>query len=98
MTTHEPIEHHPDPLPHQQRRARRPHGASQPLRRNREQRLIAGVCAGIATFVGSTPRRIRILWLLTLVPSLGVTAFAYPLLWLLLPSAPTGSTPGRTSH
>jgi phage shock protein C len=87
-----------DPLPHTQRRARRPYGADAPLLRLRSGRVLAGVCGGIARFVGTSPRRIRALWLVTLFPSLGVTAFAYPLLWLLLPLEPMDSTPERKAH
>jgi len=79
--------HSHDPLTHQQRRARRPWGATQPLHRSRDTRLIAGVCGGIADFTGANPAWVRGLWLLSLIPSLGITALAYPLLWLLLPRA-----------
>jgi phage shock protein C len=75
----------PDPLPHQQRRARRPLGAAAPLRRSREDRVLAGVCGGIASFVGARSRTVRWLWVVSLLPSLGVTALAYPALWWLLP-------------
>jgi phage shock protein PspC (stress-responsive transcriptional regulator) len=87
-----------DPLPHDQRRARRPSGAPSALRRSREERVIAGVCGGIAAFVGTPPLRIRAIWLISLIPSLGVTALAYPLLWLLLPAAVTDSTPERRAR
>ena len=74
-----------DPLPHAQRRARRPHGAASPLRRSRQQRVVAGVCGGIAEFVGARPSSVRLLWLVSLLPSLGLTLLAYPALWWLLP-------------
>lgn len=77
----------PDPLLHEQRRARRPAGADRPLRRAREGRVVAGVCAGIAAFVGARPWTVRALWLVSLVPSLGITALAYPAAWLLIPPA-----------
>ena len=83
----------PDTLLHQQRRARRPQGAVAPLRRSREDRVVAGVCGGIASFVGARPRSVRWLWIVSLLPSLGVTALAYPALWWLLPlqGTPTAS-------
>jgi len=74
-----------DPLAHDQRRARRPVGASGPLLRSRRSKVVAGVCGGIAGFVGAPPNAVRTLWLLSLLPSLGLTALAYPALWLLLP-------------
>jgi phage shock protein C len=81
-----------DPLPHRQRRARRPLGAEAPLRRSREHRVVAGVCGGIATFVGARPRTVRWLWIVSLLPSLGITALAYPALWWLLPLQATPPT------
>lgn len=76
-----------DPLRHVQRRARRPHGASAPLFRSR-RRVIGGVCGGIAAFVGARANVVRGIWLVSLLPSLGITALAYPAMWLLLPLEP----------
>jgi phage shock protein C len=81
------MEPRPDPLVHDQRRARRPAGAERPLRRAREGRLIGGVCAGIADFVGTRAAIVRALWLVSLIPSLGITALAYPAAWWLIPPA-----------
>ena len=83
-----PIEARPDPLAHEQRRARRPVGADRPLRRARTGRVLGGVCAGIAAFVGARAWTVRAIWLVSLVPSLGITALAYPAAWLLLPLEP----------
>ncbi len=76
-----------DLLLHQQRRARRPSGQA-PLTRARHGRWIAGVAQGIARFVGTRAMLVRVLWLLSLVVSLGITAFGYLALWLLLPREP----------
>lgn len=76
-----------DPLRHEQRRARRPLGASAPLLRSR-RRVLGGVCGGIADFVGARAGVVRGIWLLSLLPSLGITALAYPAMWLLLPLEP----------
>lgn len=76
-----------DPLRHEQRRARRPLGADAPLLRSR-RRVVGGVCGGIATFVGARATVVRGIWLLSLLPSLGITALAYPAMWLLLPLEP----------
>jgi phage shock protein PspC (stress-responsive transcriptional regulator) len=93
MTTARRDRPHPetDPLAHDQRRARRPAGAAGPLRRSEGRRVVAGVCGGIATFVGARPAAVRLLWAASLIPSLGSTALAYPVLWWLLPS---DRTPG----
>lgn len=76
-----------DPLRHDQRRARRPLGADAPLLRSR-RRVIGGVCGGIAAFVGARPGTVRAIWLFSLLPSLGITALAYPAMWWLLPLEP----------
>ena len=77
-----------DPLLHEQRRARRPIGADRPLRRARQGRVLGGVCAGIADFVGTRAAIVRALWIVSLVPSLGITALAYPAAWWLIPPEP----------
>lgn len=75
-------------LRHAQRRARRPAGVA-PLTRSRaEARMIAGVSAGMARFIGTDVRLVRTLWVVSLVPSLGITGFGYLALWLLLPLEP----------
>ena len=76
-----------DPLRHDQRRARRPFGADAPLQRSR-RRVVGGVCGGIAQFVGARANVVRGIWLFSLLPSLGITALAYPAMWLLLPLEP----------
>lgn len=76
-----------DPLPHDQRRARRPQ-ADAPLLRSRDDRLVAGVAGGIAAFSGAPSRTVRALWLLTVPLSIGITALGYLLLWALIPEEP----------
>jgi phage shock protein C len=75
-------------LAHQQRRARRPGGGATPLRRSRDERRIAGIAGGIATFVGADPRTVRALFVLSIPLSLGLTVPGYLLLWGLLPAEP----------
>ena len=43
------------------------------------------MAAGIADFVGVGPGAVRILWVLSLVLSLGIAGLGYLVLWLLLP-------------
>ena len=78
-------EERPDPLAHEQRRARRPSGGAAPIRRSREERRIAGIAGGIATFVGADPRWVRALFVVAIPLSLGIVVLGYLLLWLLLP-------------
>ena len=76
-----------DGLLHTQRRARRPNTTAS-LRRSREARVLAGVCGGIAAYVDAPPNVVRVLFAVSLVPSIGVTGLGYLLLWWLLPDAP----------
>jgi phage shock protein PspC (stress-responsive transcriptional regulator) len=78
-----------DPLLHEQRRARRPAGAT-PLRRSADDRRLAGIAGGIAAFAGADPRWVRAAFVVSLPLSLGVTGVGYLLLWLLLPAERTG--------
>lgn len=76
-----------DGLPHTQRRARRPNTTAT-LRRSRSDRVLAGVCGGIAAYVDARPNLVRVLFAVSLLPSIGVTGLGYLLLWWLLPDAP----------
>jgi phage shock protein PspC (stress-responsive transcriptional regulator) len=72
-----------DSLPHDQRRARRP---SSRERLTRSQgRILAGVCGGIAQFVGINPAAVRWLALLSFFLTGGISGVGYLLLWWLLP-------------
>ena len=60
-----------------------------PLTRSRHHRILAGVCGGIADWLGWSPTAVRILFI---VISLASVAFpgmiAYLVLWLVMPVAP----------
>lgn len=75
-----------DGLLHDQRRARRPE-TSVTLRRSDAHRVVAGVCGGIADYVGASPALVRTIFGLSLLPSIGVTGLGYLILWWLLPPA-----------
>lgn len=68
---------------HDHRRARRPQG-DQRLLRSRD-RLLGGVAAGVAEFVGAGHLVVRLLWIASLPLSGGITGLAYLLLWMMLP-------------
>ena len=84
-----PGERPQDGLLHEQRRARRPNTAAK-LRRSRSNRVVAGVCSGIAAYVDASPMVVRVLFAASLIPSIGITGLGYLLLWWLLPDAPAG--------
>lgn len=74
-----------DRLLHAERRARRPRSAK-PLRRSRTDKVLAGVCGGIAEFAGVSASSVRWVYVATIVLSLGVTGVGYFFLWALIPA------------
>ncbi len=55
------------------------------LYRHPSQRLIGGVCGGIAEYTRIDPSLVRVLWVVLTVGSAGAGFLAYLALWLLLP-------------
>jgi phage shock protein C len=56
------------------------------LRRSRRNRIIAGVCGGLAEFFGISSFWFRLAFLIALIPG-GVPGIAvYVLMWLIVPS------------
>ena len=57
-----------------------------PLRRSQQHKLIAGVCGGIADWLGWDPTLVRILYVVVSVLSAGFPGLlVYILLWVLMP-------------
>ena len=57
------------------------------LRRSRNDRVIAGVCGGLAEFFGISVFWFRLAFLIALIPG-GIPGLAlYLLMWLILPRA-----------
>ncbi len=75
-------------LAHDQRRARRPY-TDRRFARSRSDRLLGGVCGGIGAFVGVRSANVRLVYLLSVLLSLGATGVGYLLLWLLIPAEKT---------
>lgn len=58
-----------------------------PLRRSRRNRIIAGVCGGLAEFFGISAFWFRLAFLIALIPG-GVPGIgAYLLFWIIVPKA-----------
>jgi phage shock protein C len=55
------------------------------LVRLRDDRMVAGVCSGIATYLGVDVTLVRLLAVLGLVFSLGTVLVAYVVAWILMP-------------
>lgn len=57
------------------------------LARPQSKKMIAGVCAGLADRYGWTPRKVRLLFVLScLLP--GPQFVAYLVLWMIMPKRP----------
>lgn len=56
-----------------------------PLRRSRRHRVIAGVCGGLAEWLGWSPAVVRILYVVLAVFPLVPGLLGYVVLWLALP-------------
>jgi len=62
---------------------------SNPLRRSRRNRMIAGVCGGLAEWLGWDPTLVRVLYVVISILSAAFPGLlVYVLLWLLMPEAP----------
>jgi phage shock protein C len=59
-----------------------------PLRRSRKNKMIAGVCGGIAEFLGWNPTAVRILYVLISILSAAFPGvIVYIVLWIVMPQA-----------
>lgn len=58
-----------------------------PLRRSRRNRVIAGVCGGLAEFFGISAFWFRLAFLIALLPGGVPGIVAYLLFWLIVPKA-----------
>ncbi|WP_199100071.1 PspC domain-containing protein [Dyella sp. ASV21] len=57
------------------------------LHRSLSDRKVAGICAGIADYLGWDPTLVRLLWVVfTLLGGSGIVA--YLILWIVMPEGP----------
>ena len=67
-----------------------------PLQRSREHKMIAGVCGGIAEWLGWDPTVVRILYVVVSCVSVAFPGIlAYIVLWLIMPKAPASEFRGQ---
>lgn len=60
-----------------------------PLQRSRKNKMIGGVCGGIAEWLGWDPTLVRVLYVVASVASVAFPGIlVYLLLWLVVPLAP----------
>jgi phage shock protein C len=61
-----------------------------PLRRSRRHRMIAGVCGGLADWLGWDATLVRVLYVVVSVLSAAFPGLlVYVILWILMPNAPS---------
>ncbi len=58
-----------------------------PLRRSKQDRMLAGVCGGLGEFFGIEPIWFRLSFIIAALPGGGPGIGLYLLLWLIIPSA-----------
>jgi phage shock protein C len=59
-----------------------------PLRRSRKHSLIAGVCGGIAEWLGWSPAAVRVLYVVVSILSAAFPGvIVYIVLWIVMPQA-----------
>lgn len=58
----------------------------QPLRRSKSNRVVAGVCGGLAEFFGISSFWFRFAFLLALIPGGVPGVLAYIIIWMIVPS------------
>ncbi len=61
------------------------------LYRSRDNRMVAGVCAGIGDFLGIDPTVIRLLFVLGVIFGWGTLAVVYLIMFIVVPEEPLGS-------
>ncbi len=67
------------------------HGFNAPLRRSRSQRMIAGVVAGLANYLGIDVTLARVLYVLVSVCSAAFPGvLVYVIIWVLTPQEDNG--------
>ena len=70
-----------------------------PLQRSRENRKIAGVCGGIAEWLGWDPTVVRVLYVVASIASVAFPGIlVYLILWLVMPKAPSRARTGDGSN
>jgi len=65
--------------------------SNMPLYRSRKNRIIAGVCGGLADWLGWDVKLVRILYVVVSILSAAFPGIlAYIILWIVMPEAPAG--------
>jgi phage shock protein C len=60
-------------------------GTSKVLMRRRDGRMLAGVCAGIAAYLGVDVTLVRVIWVVVAILTGGAGTLAYLAAWIIIP-------------
>jgi len=55
------------------------------LYRNTKEKILGGVCSGIADYTNTDPTIVRLIWALATLISIGVGLLAYLIAWIIIP-------------
>lgn len=58
------------------------------LYRSRKDKVLGGVCAGIADYFEVDPVVIRLIWVIAALISMGLGIIAYLIAWIIIPEEP----------
>jgi len=58
------------------------------LYRSRRDKILGGVCAGIAEYFNVDPVLVRLLWIIFTLISMGLGIVAYLIAWIIVPEEP----------
>jgi phage shock protein C len=74
------------------------------LVRSRTDRMIGGVCGGVARYFGIDPTVVRVGFVLAAIVTGGAALLAYPIAWIIIPDEPapapvwqSATSPGPTT-
>ena len=66
------------------------------LHRSRTEKMVGGVCGGLAEYFRVDPTIVRVIWVaLTILPIPGSAILAYLILWIVVPQEPAAPLPPR---
>jgi phage shock protein C len=73
-----------------------PPPAYKQLRRSRDDRVVAGICAGVGRYLGIDPVAARVLFVVLAIFSGGTALLAYLIAWIVMPEDP--ADPWAAAH
>jgi phage shock protein PspC (stress-responsive transcriptional regulator) len=63
------------------------------LRRPFDDRIVAGVCSGVARYFGIDPVLVRMGFVILAIVTWGAALLAYPIMWIIMPDEPKPAEP-----